>query len=289
MNGLRRVTEFEVEALSVFRVLDKLARADVEVLSFRTLTKSSAVFTVNGKDVKKVFAILRGSCYNIKKVRPRGLSGAVSALVRSAGILAGAVIFLLSVLFFETRVLDIRIQGSGAFYKDEVLRILGGNGVKKFSTLPDDRKSITAEILTLPRVCFCTVDKEGGIVTVTVEVTDEQQKRDSAPLLSPTSGTVEELVVVRGTPLYKVGDAVNEGDVIVDNKVTVGEETFEALVIARVTVAVPFTREYGGSEENARLSALLEFGKLKELKLTKSGDGWLAEGIALCECAMNLT
>ena len=53
--------EFEVESLSVFRVVDKLARAGIEVCSFRFLAKNSAVFTVNGKDVKKVFAILRGS------------------------------------------------------------------------------------------------------------------------------------------------------------------------------------------------------------------------------------
>ena len=130
--------EFFVEALSVYRVVDKLARAGIEILSFRTESKNSAVFTVNGKDAKKVFAILRGSCYNIKKVRPKGLSKIAERVVKSAGLFTGILLFFLSVLFFEARVLDIRVVGSGAYYKDEVLRILSENGVKKFSALPDD-------------------------------------------------------------------------------------------------------------------------------------------------------
>lgn len=49
--------EFFVESLSVYRVVDKLARAGIEVLSFRIETKNSAVFTVNGENVK-------GKCEN---------------------------------------------------------------------------------------------------------------------------------------------------------------------------------------------------------------------------------
>ena len=285
---LGRIREFEVEALSVYRVLDKLSRAGVEVLSFRLLTKSSAVFTVNGKDCKKVFAILQGSCYNIKKVRPRGLSSGLNALVRSAGIVVGIVVFFFCVLFFETRVLDIRIQGSGAYYRDDVIRILSENGVKKFKGFPKDCKPITAEIFSLPRVSFCTVGKAGGIVTVTVEVTDEEEKKSTAPLLSPAAGTVEELVVVRGTPLVKAGDTIAEGDIVVSNEAVFGEETVQVIVIARVVVAVPFSKVYGGSEENARLTAMMEFGTVKEIHITKNGDGWLAEGVALIERAVNL-
>ena len=283
--------EFTVEALSAYRVVDKLARAGIEVLSFRTASKNSAVFTVNGKDTKKVFAILRGSCYNIRKVRPRGLSRVAERIIKSAGLLAGILLFFLSVLFFQARVLDIRVVGSGAYYKDEVLRILNENGVKKFSFLPEDCAPITASIIALPRVSFCTVGKDGGIVTVTVEVTDDEATLQSEPLLSPATGTVEELVVVRGTPLVQAGDSVNAGDEVVKNEIYFGEEKEESskvIVIARVVVAVPFAKEYAGSEESALLNAALEFGQTRDLHTTKTGEGFLVEGVALVARSLNL-
>lgn len=280
--------EFEVEALSVFRVVDKLARAGIEVCSFRFLTKNGAVFTVNAKDVKKVFAILRGSCYNIKKVRPRGLSALAKRALRSLGLVAGALLFFACVLFFDARVMDIRVVGSGAYYKDEVMRILGENGVTRFSHLPSDCAPITSEIISLPRVSFCTVGKDGGIVTVTVEVTDDDGTLPSEPLLSPRSGVVEELVVVRGTPLVNIGDSVAEGSELVKNETLVGEEVKKVVVIARVSIAYPFSKVYEGNEENALLSASLEFGKIKEIRITDTGEGFLAEGVALAERSLNL-
>lgn len=282
--------EFTVEALSVFRVVDKLAREGVEVCSFRILSKNSAVFTVNGKDTKKVFAILRGSCYNIKKVRPKGLSKAAEKLVRFAGLFAGILLFFLSVLSFEARVLDIRVVGSGAYYENEIIRILKENGVKKFSALPEDCAPITARVLSLPRVSFCTVGKDGGIVTVTVEVTDDEATLFSEPLLSPAGGVVEELVVVRGTPSVQIGDSVREGDEIVKNETLFGEDNApsKVIVIARVVVAFPFAKQYAGSEENALLSAALEFGDTRDLHTTKTGEGWLVEGVALKARSLNL-
>lgn len=283
--------EFQVEALNAFRVADKLAREGVKVYLFRVPQKNSAVFTVNGKDAKKVFAILRGSCYNIKKVRPKGLSKIAERIVKSAGLFAGILLFFLSVLFFQARVLDIRVVGSGAYYKDEILRILSENGVKKFSSLPEDCAPITARIIALPRVNFCTVGKNGGIVTVTVEVTDDEATLQSEPLLSPATGVVEELVVVRGTPLVQVGDSVSEGAEVVKNEIYFGEEKEESskvIVIARVVVAVPFAKEYAGTEENALLSAALEFGQTRDLHTTKTGEGFLVEGVALKAKSLNL-
>ena len=282
--------EFYVESLSVYRVVDKLARAGIEVCSFRFLAKNSAVFTVKGKDTKKAFAILRGSCYNIKKVRPKGAAKAVAGLKRFMGLAVGILLFFLSVLFFETRILDIRVVGSGAYYKDEVLRILTDNGVKKFASLPNDCAPITAKIISLPYVSFCTVGKEGGIVTVTVEVTSDDKTLVSEPLLSPASGTIEELVVVRGTPLFQVGDSVSAGESVVLNETVLSEEgaARKVIVIARVSVAYPFQREYEGSEENALLAAELEFQNIREIHTKQTGSGWLVEGVAVARKSLNL-
>ena len=158
-----RRAELEIRALNAFQAVEKLSRAGIEVFSARLNEKNSITLQVNRKDLQKVFAILRGSCYNIKKVRPRGVSRAIAVAVKRAGFLAGALAFVLGTLLFERTILSVRIVGSGAYYAAEVSDVLARGGVKRFGSLPKDTSQMTAEILSLPRVSFCTIGKKRGV------------------------------------------------------------------------------------------------------------------------------
>ena len=283
-----RKAELEIRALNAFQAVEKLSRAGIEVLSARLNEKNSITLQVNRKDLQKVFAILRGSCYNIKKVRPRGVSRGVAVAVKRAGFLAGALAFVLCALLFERKILAVRIVGSGAYYAAEVNDVLARGGVKKFGSLPKDTSQMTAEILSLPRVSFCTIGKKGGVLTVTVEVTDENAHRASGPLLSPVSGMVEELVVVRGTACVAVGDGVSAGGTLVSDEVAEGEETRKVLVIARAKIAYSFSAEYEADEEGALSRARAEFGELRDAYTQKTETGVLVTGTAFAVAAINL-
>ncbi len=283
-----RKSELEIESLNAWRALEKLSRAQIAVLSARRTENNRLFVQVRHKDVKKAFAIFRGSCYNIKKVRPRGFSRVLARFLKSAGMLAGALVFALSVVFAETRILRIQVTGSGAYYADEVTGILARNGVKRFGGLPADSSPVTAEILSLPRVSFCSVEKRGGVLTVTVEVTDENAVLESEPLISPVGGTVEELVVIRGTAVKEIGATVSAGDVLVNNESAVEGKTYRVIVIARARIAYPFSGEYGGTEENAKAQAEIEFGTIKEIHTAETDRGWLVTGRAVKEISLNL-
>ena len=283
-----RRAELEIRALNAFQAVEKLSRAGIEVFSARLNEKNSITLQVNRKDLQKVFAILRGSCYNIKKVRPRGVSRAIAVAVKRAGLLAGALAFVLGTLLFERTILSVRIVGSGAYYAAEVSDVLARGGVKRFGSLPKDTSQMTAEILSLPRVSFCTIGKKGGVLTVTVEVTDENGHRASGPLASPVSGTVEELVVVRGTACVAVGDAVSAGGMLVSDEVAVGEETRKVLVIARAKIAYFFSAEYEADEEGALSRAQAEFGEIRDISSQKTDKGVLVTGTAFAVAAINL-
>ena len=150
-----RRAEFEVEGLGVERVVDKLRAAGISVLSAVKTQKNGVRIAVEGKHRKKVFAILRCSCYNVTKVRARGSERLVAAGVKTAGLFAGAAVALFAVLAFQSRVLRIEVVGSGAYYEAEVREILSRGGVEIFSPAPKDENALAAEILSLPRVSFC--------------------------------------------------------------------------------------------------------------------------------------
>lgn len=278
-----------IESLSAHRVADKLSGAGVEVLGFEREGKNSVTVWVNGKDRAKVFAILQSSCYNVVRVQYRGAEKLFHACIRCVGLIAGCLVFLCSVLFMQSRILRIEVVGSGAYYEREVSEILTRGGTKLFSAAPKDSAALTSEILALPRVSFCSLEMEGGVLTVTVEVSDENALIAGAPLLAPAQGIVEELVVVRGTPLVNVGDSVGFGDTVVGNFAPVGEDgTRDVLVIARVRVCFPVSKEYELEEKQAQAQAFIEFGEITDMNCTPTERGVLVEGTAHAEAALNL-
>lgn len=279
--------EFEAEGISPHRAVDKLLRGGVRVLSARPAKKNAVIIAVDGKDRKKVFAILKDSCYNIKNMRARGAERLREALLRGIGLVAGTAVALPAVLFVQGRVLKIDVTGSGAYLRAEVGDILSEGGVHLFSPFPEEPNSLTARILSLPRVSFCSIAAEGGVLTVCVEVGEEGDRPESLPLLAPEAGEVEELLVLRGTALVSVGDEVGRGDPVVEGFAVYGEERREVTVIARVRVRFAVRKKYETDEASARAQAALDFGETGDLRFTETEGGILAEGYGHAEAAMN--
>lgn len=273
-----------IEGLSAYRVVDKLQRADIAVYSVRNVQKKGVSLEVAHKDLEKVFAILQGSCYNVKKVQPAGWSVARERLGAKAGLIAGMTCAVAAILFAQTRVLAIEVTGSGAYYESEVLALLSENGVGWFSPLPEDPAAVSAAVFSLPRVSFCGIRNRGGVLVVEIEVNDEDAALSPHPLRAPVSGEVRGLVVVRGVPLVSEGDFVDAGKILVDCR---SEEGNPLIVIARAEIAVSFVREYGGTEEEARAAALLEYGEIESLRTERSESGWRVTGIAVTVADLN--
>ncbi len=280
---------FTVESLSARLVPDKLARAGIPVLSAKSLGKTAVRITIAGKDRKKAFAILRDACYNIKDVRLRGGGRIAEAARRYAALALGAAVFSGCILFLQTRILKVEFSGSGAYYAREILAIFREEGIGTLSSLPADRGPLTAKILALPRVEFCSFDFKGGILTVDVETGEETQRPKSLPLLAPASGILEQLTLVRGTALFSEGDEVRIGEPVVENYSLFGEERREVTVIARITVRYEAEREYAATEEEALAQAYLDFGELQNITVRRTEKGYRIGGTARSTAASGLT
>ena len=274
--------EFEIEGLGAERVAEKLVRGGVPVLGARIVQKNVVRIRVDGKHGKKVFAILQGSCYNIKKSRPVGWERVVHAFMKHAGLAVGAVLFVCAVVFFQGRILKIDVVGSGAYYRAEVLSVLSESGASFLAPVPAEKAGITARILALPRVSFCSLSHEGGVLTVRVEVEDEALPLVVGALTAPADGTVESLTVVRGRACVSVGDEVRAGDPVAE------PAAGENYVIARVAVRYAVDAEYTGSEESAPAQSYLDYGGIADLESQKTGNGWRITGSALAIAAVNL-
>ncbi len=279
---------FYVESLSAFRVVDKLSREGICVLSVSEVEKNVLDLRLPVKDFKKAFAILRGSCYNIKNVRYFGLARLRRVAASAVGLFVGAALFLGIVTFSNTRILKTEVVGNGAYYQREIDAILRDAGCVPFAPLPRDTGMLTAKVLALPRVEFCSFHSAGGILTVEVRCAETAEKLEPEPLLSPVDGVVEELVVVRGTPLVEVGQTVKKGDILVADSMQTGGGLHSSIVIAEAAIVETVTAEYELSEEGALAQALLDYGELMEIHTVKTARGWRVEGVRRTSVRINL-
>ena len=281
-------TQLTIDSLSSEQALYKLARENIPVFSAYKSGKNQITFTVATKDLEKVFAILPALCYNVKKVRYRGLSLLYKKCLGGIGLIVGAALFCLTVLSAQNRVLKIEVVGSGAYYKEQVLSVLESGGVKKLSAKPENTALLSAEILGFPNVNYCAISCEGGILTVEVRVGEEHDVLQKEPLLSPAAGVVEELLVVRGTARVAVGDTVEAGQLLVEGVALYGEQQREVIVIARVKISFSVAELFSGSEEEARASAYIKYGELFNVQAEQADGGFFITGTAFAEAQMNL-
>ena len=277
-----------IEGLGAERAIDKLVNAQIQVLAAQKPQKNAVVIWVDGKDCKKVFAILQTSCYNIKKVRPQGLLRLVQSCRRSAGLLAGILFFCACTLFFQSRVLAIRVEGSGAYLGEEVKTVLRENGTHLFSAFPRDTAKLSACVMALPRVTYCSFSHAGGILTVDVEISDENAVTQSEPLCAPVAGVIERITVVRGTPLVSAGDSVQKDDVLVADYTESEAGRRQVVVIAEAIVSYAVRAQYALGEEAALRQAYLDYGELQNIQVTSTQEGTLVEGTARAGVSLNL-
>ena len=165
-----------IEGMMPYRALNRLRREGIFVENAKICQKNGVVFTVDAKDIVKIFAIYPNICYNggrrvgyTAQVLPStGIEKTVERIKKRTGLFLGCLLFLVLTLISNLFVLRVEVVGETA-YESAVTEILAKNGIRPFEKFPDGKSDLaTAEILRLDGVGFCSVQKVGSTVLVEV-------------------------------------------------------------------------------------------------------------------------
>lgn len=270
----------EIEGINPFRAAEKLRAEEILLFSVKKAQKNVIIVALSEKELQKAFAILSQSCYNVKNVTYRGWSKMKKTLRKRAGGIVGLFLAVALILYAQTLILSVRIQGSGDIYSREITRLLAERGVKRFGRAPAETASLSQAILSLPDVSFCSVGFRGGVLTVTVFLDEEEPLPERKSLLADCDGVVSSLLVIRGTPVKGVGEKVKSGEVIV--------AADDSLVMARVEIEREISVTYPLSEPDPLVKTQFEWGEGDYL-LTRTEEGYLVTGKAKRVLSLNLT
>ena len=146
----------------------------------------------------------------------------------------------------------------GKIYKREIYQTLEANGVRPFSKYDQETQSeVTAKLLSLDGVEFCSVQKRGN--TVRVEIRQSVLPltcNESGDLIATRSGIIQNAVVLGGTLLKKPSEEVAEGESLVGGYIIRNEEVDSVRVVAKVCLLC-VERVIAESEEQAYSQSVL--------------------------------
>lgn len=281
-----------IEGIMPERALLKLKRAGIAVYKLQKPQKNRLEFSVNKKDIQKVFAIYPDICYNksvyspyfVQKTGAVGLFRYAKRLQNRIGIVLGALLFCALTSYFDGLILGVEYTGTNV-YAREAEQTLASYGIKPFAKYKSGNEDIVcAKLLALDGVEFCSVKKDGLRVKVEMRLSPFQKNTFQAgDMVSERNGTIIALTVLRGTAQKKTGDRVQAGETLVAGYFLTesGEyQKVKPIAIARIACVYENTLQ-AQTEEEAFASAYLEMGLDGEDKITKKEITPTSEGFCV--------
>ncbi len=253
-----------VGGLNLDRFLNYAKNKGITLLDVKKITNKRLIVSVSIKESQIFFAIAKEMCYNIKKIKQKGITLPLLLLWQNVGIALGAIIFCISTCIFSDIIYGFTFSGTGSVLEKEILAYLSGVGIKPYTRFSEiDVQKLEDQILASQKsLSFVGITKKGNRLCFDLALAKEGAdtlKGDIYSLRSDVSGTIERIKVYRGTAVVKAGDHVNSGDLLVDGFMMIKEQTLKINVIATVNIIVSqeftFTDKKEGQEQKVELLA----------------------------------
>ena len=280
----------QIEGLLPERALLRLKRAGIPLYDLQRTAKDKIRLRVRRKDLHKIALIypLKGdmqtrSAYAFSRLEGVGVAKIVDFCKNRVGFLLGVMAFCIITLAADSFVFGIEFVGTDV-YAREVAQALDENGIHLFAPYKAGREDmITAKLLSLDYVDFCSVTKKGGRVRVEMRTSPF-----TAPILTTGqmqakhTGEILAITVFRGTALKKAGDTVCASEALVgDWFLAEGVGQVRVEPIARVKIACVYEGVYANASSSQQAFAeaylalqLTDKDEIVETAITQIDDGF---------------
>lgn len=211
--------------------------------------------TVDYKDSRKIFAICRNMCYNVKRIGIKGRLSPVYAAIKNAGFVLGAMAFAAFAFISDAFVSEISFEGDAVSYRREITAALKESGVSVGKPCFADVSVAGEKIaLAVDGLSYVTIEKRGKRIIAfakSEEVKSEPLDVKKTQIVSPVDGVVRALNCLSGTAKVSVGDAVKVGDLLISGCFTNknGEE-FTTYALGEVCLVKTVVYEYQAAEHS---------------------------------------
>ncbi len=221
INLLRGYAEIRADGPFVERLLNLCAQHRVQFWRLAWLEETAVAFRVAVRDLARLEELAgRAGCRLQVRAR-KGLGAAWRGLRRRWGFLVGLAVCLAAVSILSRFVLVVEVKGNDTVPTALILSELQRLGVRPGAYGPDiDTSAVANEALIhLPQLSFLAVNLYGFRAEVSVaEAVREPEileKDVPADVVAAADGIILDIQTSTGQPLFRDGDIVAEGEVLI--------------------------------------------------------------------------
>lgn len=238
---------YEITGDESFYLIERLHAKKIAVFDVE-FCKNKIILSIDSQDCKKLFAISRNMCYNIRKIKYYGKVSLLEFLRNKIGIALCFALFLLGLVFFDGYISKIEYLADGKYLAPRIEEILQENGVKENTFLIAELKTLENDVyLADERVAFVSIEKKGRILFVDVRLsTQKAQPIDvkKEKIISTVSGEVVAINVFSGTSAVKVGDKAQKGSLLIDGYYDDNGEKIKTYALGEVLIKAEYKFDY---------------------------------------------
>lgn len=236
--------------------------------------KNGCFLTIDAVDEQKFFAISRNMCYNVERIGYTGRFAFFKKLLKSAGAVFGAAVFITFVCLCDAVVGEIVYKGDAAAFRRQIVSVLKLNGVEKGKICKADCSSLGEKIvISTDGISYATVTKSGR--RIIVDVKSDEEKLDPIDvskdeILSPADGKILRLNVLSGIAVVKIGDEVKKGQPIISGQYVHDDKTIKTYALGEAVIETKFVYEYesaGKGKQYENRAVALGKAKLGETEI----------------------
>ena len=167
----------------------------------------------------KLLITKRGEELNVRK--KLGFFWKLSSVTKRPVLVFGLLFILILCLFLPSRVLFVEVSGNSRIPEKYIVETAKNCGLDFFTSRREVRseKIKNALLSAIPQLQWVGVNTKGCVAYITVREREEQSTDEVLPMansiVAGRDGIVQEITVLSGTPLCKIGQGVKAGDVLV--------------------------------------------------------------------------
>lgn len=221
VNLIRGYVEWQITGAYPERMINQCAREQIRFWHLRRLDETAFVFCTSLTDSKKVTVLAAQVACEAKVLTRRGLGAAVLTMRKRWGFLMGLALCLAAVGILSRFVLVVDVTGNETVPDAVILTRLQQLGLKPGTYGPSvDRKELSNRaLLALSELSYMSINIYGTRAEVLVHEKSAQpdllEETIPADVVSTADGIIVELRADAGQPMFKDGDVVAKGEVLI--------------------------------------------------------------------------
>lgn len=197
-------------------------------------------FGISSRDLKTLKS-LDTSRYQWRLVREGGFRRVLNFLICRLGVVMGLVVSIVAILFFNNRLLNIRVMGLTSISSEEVVESIHKFGLGTLSSLDFDREKLQDYLMDRFNFSLVSIVTRGSSLVVNVKEELPELKSKYIPITADFNMIISAIDVWAGTSTLKSGDVVFKGDTLVEPYIISDGEKVYVTPKAKITATLYFS------------------------------------------------